>query len=189
MSQRSLHVVIKVYYRSMSCFATVSRQTVPACSAKVFRTNVPCCTMWFRQFTKYVTKTDQKVWCHPHLTEHDTQPIAYLISKQAVPYWTYGGTYCPVVSTPKIQFLVDSSMTCHITSRNPTVFTIPTLLKPQHRSSAEPNHISTDGRSSLTKTWAKLNITKDGKTCTTLMTSWLSITDHVRTQILNMRFR
>jgi hypothetical protein len=36
-------------------------QTVPACSAKVSRTNVPSCTMWFRQFTKYVTKTDHKV--------------------------------------------------------------------------------------------------------------------------------
>jgi hypothetical protein len=34
-----------------------------------------------------------------------------------------------------------------------------------------------DGRPSLTKTQAKLNITKDGKTCTTLMTAWLSITN------------
>jgi hypothetical protein len=29
---------------------------VPAYNAKVSRTNVPSCTMWFRQFTKYVTK-------------------------------------------------------------------------------------------------------------------------------------
>jgi hypothetical protein len=50
------------------------------------------------------------------------------------------------------------------------------LLKPQHRSSPESIHISTDGGPSLTKTQAKLNITKDGKTCTTLMTGWLSIT-------------
>jgi hypothetical protein len=71
--------------------------------------------MWFRQFTKYVTKTDHKVWCHPHSTEHDTQPIAYLISKQAVPYWTHGSTCCPVVTTPKMRSLVDSSMTKRIT--------------------------------------------------------------------------
>jgi hypothetical protein len=32
---------------------------------------------------------------HPHSTEHDTQPIAYLISKQAIPYQTRGDTCCP----------------------------------------------------------------------------------------------
>jgi hypothetical protein len=146
--------------------------------------NGPSCTMWFRQFTKNVTKTDHKVWCHPYSTEHDTQPIAYLISKQAVPYRTHGGTYCPRVSTPRIRSWADSSMTTHITWRNPTVFTIPTLLKPQHRSSQRSSHISMDGRPSLTKTQAKLNITKDGKTCTTLMTAWLSITNQALTQIL-----
>jgi hypothetical protein len=81
-------------------------QTVPVCSAKVSCTNIPSCTMWFRQVTKY----DHKVWCHPHSTEHDTQPIAYLIIKQAVSYWTRGGTCCPGVSTPKIWSLADSSM-------------------------------------------------------------------------------
>jgi hypothetical protein len=35
MNQRSLHAVTKVYYRSISCFATVSWQTVPAYSTKV----------------------------------------------------------------------------------------------------------------------------------------------------------
>jgi hypothetical protein len=160
-------------------------QTVSACSAKVSHTNVPYCTMWFRQFTKY----DHKVWCHPHSTEHDTQPIASLISKQAVPYWTCGGTCCPGVSTPKIQSLADSSMTNHFTWRNPTISTIPTLLKPQHRFSPQSTHISMDGRPSLTKTEVKLNITKDGKTCTTLMTAWLSITNQVWTQILNMSLR
>jgi hypothetical protein len=29
------------------------KQTLPACSAKVFRTNIPSCTMWFSQVTKY----------------------------------------------------------------------------------------------------------------------------------------
>jgi hypothetical protein len=154
MAQRSLHAITKVYYRSMSCFATVSRQTVPTCSAKVSRIKQPSCTMWFRQFTKNVTKTDNKVWCHPHSTEHDTQPIAYPIIKQAIPYRTRGGTCCPGVSTPKNQSLANSSMTNHITWRNPTVSTLPSLLKPQHRSSPRSNHISTDGRPSLKKTQA-----------------------------------
>jgi hypothetical protein len=165
------------------------KQTVPACSAKVPSTSVPSCTMWFRQFTKYVTNTDHKVWCYPHSTKHDTQPIVFLISKQAVPYQTRGSTCCPGVSTPKIRSLADSSMTNHISWRNPTVSTIPTLLKPQHRSSPRSNHISTDGRPFLTKTQAKLNITKDGKTCTALMTAWLSKTNQVWTQILSMRPR
>jgi hypothetical protein len=137
--------------------------------------NAPSCTMWFRLFTK----TDHKVWCHPHSTEHDTQPLAYLISKQAVPYRTCGGTCCPGVSTPKIRSLVDLSMTRHNTWRNPTISTILTLLKPQHRSSPRSNHISMDGIPSLIKTQDKLNITKDGKTHTTLMTTWLSITNQV----------
>jgi hypothetical protein len=184
MAQRSLRAVTKVYYRSMSCFATISRQMVPAGSAKVSRTSVPSCTMWFRQFTKYVTNTDHKVWCHPHSTELDTQPIGYLISKQAIPYRTRGGTCCPELSTPKTQSLADSSMTNHISWWNPTVSTIPTLLKQHHRSSQWSPHVSMDGRPSLTKTQDKLNITKDGKTCTTLVTTWLSITNQVWTQIL-----
>jgi hypothetical protein len=129
-------------------------QTVPACSAKVSCTNVPSCTMWFRQFTKYVTKYDYKAWCHLHSTEHDTQPISFLISKQVIPYQTRGSTCCPGVSTPKIQSLADSSMTNYITWWNSTVSTIPTLLKPHHRSSPRSNHISVNGRPSLTKTQA-----------------------------------
>jgi hypothetical protein len=89
-------------------------QMVPACSAKVSYTNISSCTM---RFTKYVTKTDHKVWCHPHSTEHDTQPIVFLISKQAIPYRTRGGTCCPRVSTPNIWSLANSSMTNHITYR------------------------------------------------------------------------
>jgi hypothetical protein len=58
-------------------------------------------------------KIGHKVWCHPHSTEHHTQPIAYLISKQAVPYRTRGGTCCPGVSTPMIWHLADLSTTCH----------------------------------------------------------------------------
>jgi hypothetical protein len=61
--------------------------------------NDPFCTMWFRQFTKNVTKTDHKEGSHPHSTEHDTQPTTYVISKQAIPYRRHGGTCCPRVST------------------------------------------------------------------------------------------
>jgi hypothetical protein len=139
----------------------------------------PSCTMWFMQFTKNVTKTDHKDRSHPHSNEHDTQPIANLISKQAVPYRTRGGTCYPGVSTPKIQSLADSSIINHITWRNRTVSTISTLLKQQHQSSPRSNHIPTDGRPSLIKTQAKLNITEDGKTCTPHMTAWLSITNKV----------
>jgi hypothetical protein len=83
----------------------IPKQTVPACSAKVSRTNVPSCTLWFRRFTKYDAI--------PHSTERDTQPIAFPISRQVVPYQTHGGICCPGVSTPKIQSLTDSSTTCH----------------------------------------------------------------------------
>jgi hypothetical protein len=129
-----------------------------------------------RMSQRRVIKTGHKDRSHLHSTEHDTQPIVYQISKQAVPYRTRCDTCCPGGSTPKIRSLADPSMTSHITWWNPTVSTIPSLLKPQHRISLGSNHISTDGRPSLTKKQAKLNITKDGKTCTTLMTTWLSIT-------------
>jgi hypothetical protein len=109
MAQRSLHVVTKVYYRSMSCFAMVSRTNGPACSATVSRTNVPSCTMWERWFTKYITKYD----AIPHPTEQDTLPIVFLISRQAISYRTRGGTCCPRGSTSKIRFLADSGTKCH----------------------------------------------------------------------------
>jgi hypothetical protein len=78
----------------------------------------PFCTMWFRQFTKNVIKTGHTDRSHPHSTEHGTQPIAYLIIKQTVPYRTRGGTCCPGGSTPKIRSLADLSMTSHVTRRN-----------------------------------------------------------------------
>jgi hypothetical protein len=111
--------------------------------------------------------------------QQDKLTRAFLISQQAIPYWTRGGTCCPGMSTPRILSLADLSRTTHITCQNPTVSTIPTLLKSQHRSSPWLNHISTDGRPPLTKTQAKLNITKDRKTCITLMTAWLSVTNQV----------
>jgi hypothetical protein len=70
---------------------------------------------------------DKITFCvFPHTIEQDSQPIASLISKQAVSYQTRGGTCCPGVSTPKARSIVDSSMTNHNTWRNPTVSTIQT---------------------------------------------------------------
>jgi hypothetical protein len=106
----------------------------------------PFCTMWFRQFTQNVTKTDHKDRIHPHSTEHDTQPIAYLISKQAVPYWTRGSTCCPGVSTPMTRSLADLSMTNHKPRRSQPSPPFQTMLKPQHRISPRSPHITTDGR-------------------------------------------
>jgi hypothetical protein len=102
MTQRSLHTVTKVYHRSMSCFATVS-PTGPTCSAKVSPIG-PSCTMWAWAKSQAIS----------HSSEQDTQPIVFLISKQAAPYQKRGGTCCPGVSTPKIQSLVDLSTTCHV---------------------------------------------------------------------------
>jgi hypothetical protein len=109
MAQRSLHAVTKVYYRSTSCFATNSLTKGPTCSTKDSLAKSPSCTVWFRQMTKYDTKSV----ANPHLIEQDTLPIAFLISKHAVPYQTHGGTCCPGVSTPKIRSLADLSTTCH----------------------------------------------------------------------------
>jgi hypothetical protein len=52
---------------------------------------------------------DHVMFVFPHTTEQGSQHVASLISKQAVPFQTYGGTYCPGMSTPKIWSLADSS--------------------------------------------------------------------------------
>jgi hypothetical protein len=62
----------------------------------------PFCTIWFRQFTQNVTQTGHTDKSHAHSTEHDTEPTAYLFSRQAIPYRTHGGTCCLGGSTPKI---------------------------------------------------------------------------------------
>jgi hypothetical protein len=61
------------------------------------------CTMW----------AWAKSQANPHSSKQDTQIIVFLISKQAAPYRTRGGTCCPRVSTPKIRCLAYSSTTCH----------------------------------------------------------------------------
>jgi hypothetical protein len=158
MARRSLHVIIKVFYRSMSCFAMVFWTNGSACNAKVSRKNNPSCTMWLRQITKYVTKYD----ANPHSTEQDTQPIVSLISKQVVPHRTCGGTCCPGVSTPKIRPLADSSTTQHDGINH--LHHSNHCPKPQHRSShGQLASRRMGNHNTLTKTQVILNITKDGR--------------------------
>jgi hypothetical protein len=88
-------------------------QTAPTCSAKVSRTNIPSCTMWFRRFTKYDERYATKYDAISHSTKQDTQPIVFLISRQVIPYQTHGGICCPGVFTHKIRSLADLSTTCH----------------------------------------------------------------------------
>jgi hypothetical protein len=93
----------------MLCYGFLTHD--PTCSAEV------SCTKWplLQNVIQAVHTECHKDKSHPYSTEHDTQPIAYLISKQVIPYRARGGTCCPGVSTPKIWSLADSSMTNHIT--------------------------------------------------------------------------
>jgi hypothetical protein len=102
----------------MLCYGSpVTR--VPTSSAKV--------SSWFEPLLHLV---DQNMSCiFSHTSKQDSQPTLFLISKQAVPYWTRGGTCCPGVFTPKTRSLADSSMTIHDTWRNPTVSTISTYAQ------------------------------------------------------------
>jgi hypothetical protein len=112
MARRSLHAITKVYYRSMSCFAMVSWTNGHRLQCYGFLHKRPLLHHLVQTVHKVSWKIGHKVCWHPLSTEHYTQPIAYLISKQVVPYRTRGSTCCPGVSTPKIWSLVDSSTTC-----------------------------------------------------------------------------
>jgi hypothetical protein len=83
---------------------------------------------------------------HTHSTEHDTQPIAYLISKQVIPYRAHGCTCCPGVSTPMTQSLANSSMTNHKPWRSQPSPPFQSLLEPQYRISPRSPYIMTGGR-------------------------------------------
>jgi hypothetical protein len=72
----------------------IPEQTVPACSAKVSHTNVPLVPCGSSDSQSIITKSN----AIPRSTEQGTQPIAFLISKQVIPYQTRGGTSCPGVS-------------------------------------------------------------------------------------------
>jgi hypothetical protein len=102
-----------------------------------------------------------------HSFEQGTLLTSSIISKQAVPYWTCGGTCCPRVSTPKTQSLADSSMTNHKPWRSQHSPPFQTLLKPQLRTSPRSPHITTDRRPTLsTLNTNQTQHHKDRKTCT-----------------------
>jgi hypothetical protein len=97
----------------MLCYGSPVTQA-PTSSAKI--------SSWLKPLFHLV---DQNTSCVlSHTSKQDSQPTTSLISKQAAPYRTRGSTYCPRVSTPKTQFLADSSITIHNTWWNPTVSTI-----------------------------------------------------------------
>jgi hypothetical protein len=109
-------------------------------SRVVCSTTAPSCTMWD--------------WANDHATSHSSEqgtlPTSSLISKQAIPYWTRGGTCCPQGgSAPKNWSLSDSSKTNHNLWRSQPSPPLQTLLKPQHRISPWSPHITTDGRPTL----------------------------------------
>jgi hypothetical protein len=85
---------------------------VPTCSANISCTKVPSCTMWFRQVTKYVTKYITKYDAIPTQPSM-TQPIAYLVSKEVIPYQTCDDPCCPRLSIAKIRSVADLITTCH----------------------------------------------------------------------------
>jgi hypothetical protein len=62
------------------------------------------------------------------------------------------------------------------------------MLKPQHRSSPWSPHITMDGRPTLNNNISQTQYHIDGKTCTILRTTWLSITNQVQTQILKYSY-
>jgi hypothetical protein len=102
-----------------------------------------------------------------HSSKQGTLPIASLISKQAVPYWTCDDTCCPGVSTPKTRSLPDSMMTNHKLWRSQPSSPFQTLVKPHHRTSPRSPLIMTNGSPTLsTLNTSQTQHHKDGKTCT-----------------------
>jgi hypothetical protein len=150
------------------------RPRVPASSAKV--------SSWLKPFLHLVDQIT--FWVFPHTVEQDSQPTTSLISKQVIPYQTCGGTCCPRVSTPKTRSLADSSMTNHITWRNPTISTIPTHAQTTASILTAVNSYHDRWKTkNLNNNTSQTQHHKDGKTCMTLMTAWLSITNQVWTHI------
>jgi hypothetical protein len=108
-----------------------------------------------------------------HSSEQGTLPTPSLISKQAVPYQTRGGTCCPGVLSrfehDKPHHLTDSNRLHH--------------SKPCSNHSIEPLHGHLTSRRMEDQHYqhstSQTQYHKDGKTCMTLKTTWLSITNQV----------
>jgi hypothetical protein len=130
-----------------------------------------------KAFTKDVTKYLTKYGAMPHPTKQDTLPIVFLISRQDIPYRIRGGTCCPRGSTHNIRSLADSSTTC--------LDGINHLCHSNHWSnhSINPHTVNShlDGwkTTTLSQRHKPTQHHKGWKTCMTLKTTWLSITNQV----------
>jgi hypothetical protein len=143
---------------------------------------------WLEPLSHLVDQITSCVFAHT--TEQDSLPIASLIRRQVDPYQTRGGTCCFGVSTPKTWSFVDLSMTNHITWWNPTVSTIPTYAQTTTSIlTTITSHLDGWKTKTINNNTSQTQHHKDRKTCTTLMTAWLSITNQVWSQILSMRLR
>jgi hypothetical protein len=163
----------------MLCYGSPMTR-VPASSATVFS-----CLEPLLHLLDHITSC-----IFSHTAKQDSQPIASVISKQVDPYHTFGGTCCPRVSTPKTRSLADLSMTNHTTWRNPTISTIQSHAQTMASILTTVNsHHDILKTNTLNNNTSQTEYHIDGKTCTTLMTTWLSITNQVWIQILSMRLR
>jgi hypothetical protein len=159
MTQRSLYAVTNVYYGScMPGLAKLVRGTIAMLRflGVVHGTTAPLAPCEPRWITTPIS----------HSSEQGTLSTSSLISKQAVLYWTHGGTYCPEVSTPKTWSLADSSMTNHKPWRSQPSSPFQTLLKPQYQTSPWSSLIMMDGRQTLsTLNTSQTQHHKDEKMC------------------------
>jgi hypothetical protein len=147
---------------------------VPASSAKV--------SSWLEPLLHLVVQITSYVF--PYTAKQDSQPTAFLISKQAISYQTRGSTCGPVVSTPKTRSLADLSTTNDITWQKPTISTIPTHAQTTTSilTMVTSHHYGWKNQT-LNNNRSQTQHHKDGKTCTTLMIAWLSIANQVWTHI------
>jgi hypothetical protein len=177
MAQRSLHVITKVYYRSYArlCYGSTQYHSI----ANVFRgSHGTMASLAPREPRRVITSIS-------YSSERFTLPTVPLISRQAVPYWTHGVTYCPGVSTPQTRSLVDLSLTIHIMWWIPIISTISTHAQTTTSIlTTVTSHHDEWKTKTLNNNTSQTQHHKDGKTSTTLMTAWLSITNQVWNQIL-----
>jgi hypothetical protein len=154
-----------------TCFSASCRMSGP----KTFRSLVSFQNSEVQHLRPYSMWAWVSNYTNFDLSEQDTLFTVPLISRQAVPYWTRGGTCCPGVSTPKTRSLANSSMTNHITWQNPTVSTNP--IHTQTTSSILTMVTSHDRwkTNTLNNNTSQTQRHKDGKICTTLVTAWLSL--------------
>jgi hypothetical protein len=137
MVQKSLHVVTKVYYMSMSCFAIVPHKC-PSCSAKDSRQR-PLLHHVHKAFSQSISQS-MIYHANPHSIEKDTLPIVFLISKQSssslLPYelvsWLLA--ICWVQKPSVLQFhskTIEFATNIHTTSQ--TVLSLNSLGNYYHR--------------------------------------------------------